>query len=154
MDNKELFALGALLISILGLLLNHFNRRNDDVDGIKRDVGTVKERLAKLEAYEVGPVKERLARIEAQFEYVSKKAAEVLHRPTHYELDQLLEKFGRNELGEDEKYYFVGLLEEVMEDKDTAPGYRGLAVLVAASVLGDELAKEAKKDKGASGNDS
>jgi hypothetical protein len=149
MDAKELFSLAGVIIGVIGILIGVLNRRNDDVEGVKRELSAAKERLAKLEAYELGPVKERLAKLEAQFEYVAKKAAEVLHRPTHYELDQLLEKFWANELQEDEKDQFVGMLEEVMREKDTAPGYRGLAILIAASVLGDELAKEARQSKGA-----
>jgi archaellum component FlaC len=132
MDNKELFALAAIGISVFSLLVNYFNRRGDDVIGVKK---------------EVGEIDKRLVRLETQFEYVTRKAAEILHRPTHWELDQLIEKFLNHRLSDDEREHFIEMLEDVTQDKDTAPGYRGVAAILAANLLGEKMAEE--KSKGA-----
>lgn len=86
----------------------------------------------------VAEMGERLARLEGRFDtYLNVQErgnARILHRPTHKDVDELLEKREQlKPLTDDEDKFLIIKLEEIIADKEQVPGFRAAAVQMLAA---------------------
>lgn len=79
---------------------------------------------------------------------IEQQMAKALIRPTHIELDRLLERLVRGEeLAPDQEHRLVEMLREVVNDKEEIAGVRAMGATILAIRLAKREASQIKLDK-------
>lgn len=110
----------AVVVSVSGLTLTHFRTKTSVEQG---------ERITKLET-----------KVELFWVLLEQNMAKILHRPTHREMDELLEKRERLEpLEEHEATKLEGMLRAMIDDRSQSRDLR----MAAAQMLAARQARRA-----------
>jgi len=111
--NRDYIGIGAFVLAVFGFLASHYRTKG---------MAEVIERLTKIET-----------KVEIYFELQERYNAAILHRPTHKDVDHLLETRERGELlSEDADKELDEALERIINDKNQTVGFRAAAAQMLA----------------------
>jgi hypothetical protein len=114
MDGTHALPLAAIIIAAAGFVASHFRTKN---------YSQLVERVAKIET-----------RVEVYFDLQEKYNAAILHRPTHKEVDELLEKREQLEpLPPEDSRRLDQELEDIVRDTTQGVGLRAAAAQMLAA---------------------
>lgn len=116
LEPKDLFGLAGVAVGLSSLLYTVISKRGTDIQGMK-------ERLSSVET-----------KISLFWGVMEKQAAAILIKPTHYERDEMIERYLRGELNERETEEFIEMLQAINSDKNASPGDRLAAATLGAIV--------------------